>query len=128
MTSFSTKRSTPSGGILKEKEYSFLTKRSTPFGPFFDQKEYSFWSIFEAKGVLVWKKKIQLVLLYLEKSGKGSTPFGKKMDQKEYSFIPIFQDKGVDIKWSSIIISGVLGPIWACHTIFCIYRISGIQF
>ena len=57
------------------------------------------------------KKKIQLVLLYPEKSGKGSTPFGKKMDQKEYSFIPIFQDKGVDIKWSSIIISGVLGPI-----------------
>ena len=53
MTSFLTKRSTPSGGILKEKEYSFLTKRSTPFGPFFDQKEYSFWSIFEAKGVLV---------------------------------------------------------------------------
>ena len=57
-----------------------------------------------------------------------STPFGKKMDQKEYSFIPIFQDKGVDIKWSSIIISGVCGPILTCETIFCIYRISGIQF
>ena len=49
------------------------------------------------------------------------------MDQKEYSFIPIFQDKGVDIKWSSIIISGVCGPILTCETIFCIYRISGIQ-
>ena len=52
-SSFLTKRSTPSGGFLKEKEYSFLTKRSTPFGQFVEQKEYSFCSIFGAKGVLV---------------------------------------------------------------------------
>ena len=47
--------------------------------------------------------KIDIHLIY--------TPFGPIIGKKQYSFIPIFQGKGVDIKWSSIIISGVLGPI-----------------
>ena len=131
-SSFLTKRSTPSGGFLKEKEYSFLTKRSTPFGQFVEQKEYSFCSIFGAKGVLVWNFWIffffKLALLLLWKSGKRSTPFGPFLYEKEYCFFPIIGPKGVYIKCISIFISVVCGAILTCETIFCIYRISGIQF
>ena len=86
-SSFLTKRSTPSGGFLKEKEYSFLTKRSTPFGQFVEQKEYSFCSIFRAKGVLVWN----FWFFFFQ----ASTPFALKIGKKEYSFWSIFIWKGV---------------------------------
>ena len=56
------------------------------------------------------------------------TPFGSIIEKKEYCFFPIIEPKGVYIKCISIFISVVCGAILTCETIFCIYRISGIQF
>ena len=39
-----TKRSTPFGQKMDQKEYSFWSKRSTPFPSKFHRREYSFWS------------------------------------------------------------------------------------
>ena len=79
-----------------------------------------------------------------------STPFASIIGKKEYCFFPIIEPKVVDIKvdinlylwclWSNLGVwhhflylqnlrdlNLILAHVTECDTIFCIYRISGIQ-